>query len=272
MPHASLYRVDQVAFRYPRSGAAQGWSVEDVSFSVAPGEVCGIIGPNGSGKTTLLKLLVRLLVPQQGTIHLLGRALETYGPQALAKMVAYVPQDTSVTFPFTVAQTVLMGRYARREGRHGAFLNWETPDDLTKVEAAMEMMQVTSMAARKLVDLSGGERQRVVMARAMAQEPAVLVLDEPTAALDLRHQWETFRLLRALSATQGITVVLVSHDVNLASQFCDRLVLLDRGRVAAMGSPEAVMQPDILEPVYGCSLLVDCHPVSGAPRVTLPGR
>jgi iron complex transport system ATP-binding protein len=234
------------------------------------GEVLGIIGPNGSGKTSLLKLLARVLRPRAGRVELFGDTLAQMPQDAVARRVALVPQDSQQLFPFTIAETVLMGRYPH----HGSLLGfgWEEPNDLRLAEHAMRELDIAHLAHRAISEVSGGERQRAIIARALAQEPRVLLLDEPTAFLDLNHQLEICRILRRLNEERGLTVVLVSHDLNLASQYCDRLMLLNDGGAVRLGTPVEVIRSDVLRAVYRCDVLVDRHPESGLPRVTLPGR
>jgi len=268
------YEIESVRFRY-HAGSSDGadWILDDVGFQVKAGEVLGIVGPNGSGKTSLLKILANVLSPQQGTLHLFGDDLATLTPQDMARLVAHVPQDTQQSFPFTVAETVVMGRFAQR--RHtfwsGCF-GWEDEMDIVVAAQAMAAVDIAHLAWRLVPDLSGGERQRTVIARALAQSPMVLLLDEPTAFLDLQHQIDICRIIRQLKEERGLTIVLVSHDLNLVSQYCDRILLLDRGRVVRLGCPEEVIEPEALEAVYRCRVLVDRHPGTGLPRVTLPGR
>jgi iron complex transport system ATP-binding protein len=263
------YDAQNISFHYERLQAV----LSDVSFSVDAGEMFGIVGPNGSGKTTLLKLLAKIVPVQRGSVDLFGNSISQLRQEDVARSVGYVPQDTHQMFPFTVAETVLMGRFPHH---HRTFwdwgFGWESPDDRGVAQQAMITMNVLHLAGRSVTELSGGERQRVVIARALAQEPRVLVLDEPTAFLDLQHQIEICAVLHRLKSERGLTILLVSHDLNLASQFCDRLMLLDRGRIFRLGPPDDVIQPDILEAVYRCHVLVDRHPLSGLPRVTLPGR
>ena len=192
---------------------------------------------------------------------------------AVARTVALVPQDGQQIFPFTITETVLMGRFPhqQRRGSLGGF-GWEGPEDLRLARQAMEETDVAHLAHRLISDVSGGERQRAVIARALTQQPKVLLLDEPTAFLDLNHQLEICAILRRLNEQQGLTVVLSSHDLNLVSQHCDRILLLKDGTVFRLGTVEEVIQPDVLETVYRCEVLVDRHPVSGLPRVTLPSR
>ena len=273
---AVAYRAERVAFSYgPRrqstEGGMEGWALRGVSCDVGEGEILGIIGPNGSGKSTLLKLLGALLLPRQGTIRLQERPLDSFSRQELARIVAYVPQQSSVIFPFTLAEFVLMGRFPHRRtgGVLGGF-GWETAEDLRAAGQAMEAMEILHLADRAISDVSGGERQRAFIACALAQAPRVLLLDEPTVFLDLRHQVDICAIMRRLNREQGLTVVWVSHDLNLASQYCDRLLLLQDGALARLGAPSAVLQPEVIESVYRCPVLVDRHPASGVPRVTLP--
>lgn len=268
------YDVHSLRFRYQSTKPSNSpWIVEDVSFQVAQGQVLGIVGPNGSGKTSLLKLLARLATPQQGGITLFGRDLAAMKQEEIARIVGVVPQDTPQLFPFTVAETVLMGRFPHRpRNGWGSGFGWESGEDVAIAEDAMRTMDVAHLAQRAVTDLSGGERQRTMIARALAQTPQVLLLDEPTAFLDLQHQVEIGSVLCRLRDERGLTVILISHDLNLVSQYCDRLLLLAAGHVVRLGSPEEVIEPLVLEQVYRCQVLIDQHPTSGVPRVTLPGR
>ncbi|MDH4082342.1 MAG: ABC transporter ATP-binding protein [Nitrospira sp.] len=271
---SDAYNVQFIRFRYPARESQDGrWILDGVSFQVQAGEVLGVVGPNGSGKTSLLKVLARGLSPQEGRISLFGQNLASMTQQDVACVVGVVPQDTQQLFPFTVAETVIMGRFPHRpRGRWTGGFGWESHQDIEIAEQAMMTMDIGHVAHRAVTDLSGGERQRVLIARALGQTPKVLLLDEPTAFLDLQHQVEICSLLRRLKEERGLTVVLVSHDLNLVGQYCDRILLLDNGQVVRLGRPEEVIEPDVLERVYGCRVLVDQHPVSGLPRVTMPGR
>jgi iron complex transport system ATP-binding protein len=271
----AAYAVRDLGFSYglpPSSdpAASRTWSIRSLSFDVREGEVLGILGPNGSGKTSLLKLLAKVMQPQTGSVALFGRALAGMAQQDVARTVALVPQETLQPFPFTIAELVLMGRFPHHSPswRFGG-LEWETPDELALANRVMADLQVRHLADRLLHEVSGGERQRAMIARALVQEPRVLLLDEPTAFLDLNHQLEIAGILGRLSRQQGLTVVLVSHDLNLAAQVCDRLLLLKQGEVKAVGTPGEVLRPEAIKQVYGCEVLVDRHPVSGRPRVTL---
>lgn len=273
---AVAYHVQDVAFSYesrrgPAWADADGWALRGLTCDVREGEILGIIGPNGSGKSTLLKLLGSIIPPQQGTIRLQDRPLSSFARQELARIVAYVPQQSSVVFPFTLAEFVLMGRFPHRRtgGMLGGF-GWETAEDVRVAGQAMGAMEILHLADRMISDVSGGERQRAFIARALTQAPRVLLLDEPTVFLDLRHQVDICAILRRLNREQALTVVLVSHDLNLASQSCDRLLLLEEGSLIRLGVPSAVLQPEVIESVYRCPVLIDRHPASGVPRVTLP--
>ena len=271
MPLTSVYEIQSLYFRYGSAGNASPWTLSNITFHINAREMLGIVGPNGSGKTSLLKLLARMLRPQQGEITLYGRSLQAATQIEVARQVAVVPQDTQSAFPFSVAETVLMGRYPHRHrSRWDYGFGWDSPEDCAIAKQAMITMDVAHLAQRSVMDLSGGERQRTVIARALTQTPKVLLLDEPTAFLDLQHQLEICSVLRSLKEERGLTIVLVSHDLNLASQYCDRIVMLKDGGMFAMGKPSEVIRPDVLEAVYGCAVLVDAHPESGLPRITLP--
>jgi len=268
----AVYEVQDIRFRY-REGRSEDarWVLDGITFQAFEGEVLGVVGPNGSGKTSLLKLLAKLVGAQEGTVHLLGRNLATMTQREVAGLVGVVPQDTQQLFPFTVAEAVLMGRFPRRlHDRWSSGFGWENQEDLAVAAQAMATMDIVHLACRSVTDLSGGERQRTVIARALAQSPKVLLLDEPTAFLDLQHQIDICSGLHRLKEEHGLTVVLVSHDLNVASQYCDRVLMLKDGAVFSIGAPQEVMRREVLRAVYGCDVLIDAHPESGLPRITLP--
>lgn len=269
-----VYEVQGLHFQYGGSGRGTLREVlSNVSFFVESGEMLGIVGPNGSGKTSLLKLLGKIMPVQQGSVALYGCSMSDLRQETVAQSVAFVSQDSSQTFPFTVAETVLMGRFPHHHRTVWDWgFGWDSQEDRAVAQRAMKTMDVWHLAERSVTELSGGERQRVMIARALAQDPRVLLLDEPTAFLDLQHQIEICSVLNRLKEDRGLTVVLVSHDLNVASEYCDRLMLLDRGQVFRLGTPDDVIHPEVLEAVYRCQVLVDRHPRSGLPRVTLPGR
>ena len=259
-----LVQFRGVGFAYRTSSPARPFSVSDLGFTLAPGEILGVIGPNSAGKTTLVRLLTRVVTPTTGTIELDGTLLARVEPRELARRVAVVPQELPHGFPFTVEQLALMGRYPYGGGRF-----FETDDDRAVARRAMTAVGVAHLAGAPLDLLSGGERQRAVIARALAQEPRVLVLDEPTTHLDLRYQAACAALLRQLATEQGVGVVLVSHDLNLAAELADRLLLMSAGRVVALGTPAEVLDPARLEGVFGARVVVERSRESGRPFVRL---
>ena len=234
----------------------------DVSFSVAAGEYFVVIGPNGTGKTSLLKAIAGLLAPAAGEIAILGKAATAYGRREFSRTVAVVPQQAGGDFPFTVAETVLMGR-----SPHLPLWGLERSEDYAAADEAMQFTDVAHLAGRRLDQLSGGERQRVIIARAICQQPRLLLLDEPTAALDPAHQVHILDLMERLRRERGVAVLMVSHDLNLAAMYGDRLLLLDRGRVASVGTPREVLTGERLARSYGCPMLVDENPLGQTPRV-----
>jgi iron complex transport system ATP-binding protein len=242
--------------------------LKNLSFSVPHGKVFIIIGPNGAGKTTLIKLMVGILKIQTGQIEILQAPIGNYSQKRLAKVSAYVPQGLPAGFPFTVAETVLLGR-----APHQKVLGLASQNDLDIAQQAMNFTQVAHLGRRKLDQLSGGEQQRVLIARALCQQPQVILLDEPTASLDLSHQIRIMDLMEKLKAEKGVTVVMVSHDVNLAAMYGDQLLLLKAGEIVCMGSPHEVLNFKTLEETYDCKLLVDKSPLGNLPRVTVvPGK
>jgi len=253
-----------VRFAYPGRARARGFAISELSFTVEAGEIFGVIGPNASGKSTLIRLLSRVLIPAQGEIFLDGLALGGLSRTAVARQIAVVPQDVPQGFPYTAEELVLMGRFP-----HAPRRLFESARDVDDARRAMAATGVLDLRRERLDRLSGGERQRVMLARALAQGPRVLVLDEPTAHLDLRHQADCVGLLRRLNREAGLGVVLVSHDLDLAAEVSDRLLLLDAGAAVCSGPVEAVMTESRLEAVYGCRVLVDKHPVSGRPTVQI---
>ena len=260
-----LVECRRVAFAYPvRSAGAAAFTLRDLSLQVQPGEIFGVIGPNGSGKTTLVRLLSRVLMPSGGQILIDGADTAQLSRAEVARQVAVVPQDVPRAFPHTVEELVLMGRFPRAPGRF-----FETRDDRAAAERAMESVGVLALRGAQLDRLSGGERQRVMLARALAQEPRLLLLDEPTAFLDLRYQAECAGLLRRLGREAGLTIVLVSHDLGFAAELSDRLLLLAGGAAMRVGPPEMVIDEAVLEAAYGCRVLVDKHPISRRPTVHL---
>jgi iron complex transport system ATP-binding protein len=238
--------------------------LHDVSLDVPAGELCGLLGPNGSGKSTLLKVLVGVLRPWSGRAELFGADVQTLSPRTIAQRVAVIPQGVSILFPFTVEEIVAMGRHPhlgrlQREGAH----------DREAVRRALEETDTAGLAKRPVDELSGGERQRVVIARALAQEPELLLLDEPTTHLDINHQVEVFALLARLNRERGLTVLAISHDVNVCAEYCRRLIMLKAGRVVGDGSPDELLTPALVRDVYGAEVHVLENPTSGAPLIAV---
>jgi iron complex transport system ATP-binding protein len=242
--------------------------LQDIDLRIQSGEFFVLIGPNGSGKTTLLKAMAGMIRPEQGRVRIMGRLIEGYSRRALARTLAMVPQSPEHEFSFTVREVVLMGR-----SPHLGLLGLEGQKDLDIAHHAMQSMQVEHLAQRRLHQLSGGEKQRVLIARALCQEPKIMLLDEPTSSLDLAHQVLVMDLLEELKQKRGITVIMVAHDVNLAALYADRLLLLRSGRAVCQGPPKEVLTFETLEQTFGCVLLVDEGSLDGLPRVSIiPGR
>lgn len=251
--------LQSVSFRY-----REEWVLQDISLRIDRGEFIGVIGPNGSGKSTLLKTLCRLLSPQKGEILFEGSPLKKMSRKGIARKMAFVPQETHSLFPFRVIEMVLMGRSPYLGQRM-----FEGARDLEIVRRAMEWTEVLAVSERSIDELSGGERKRVFIARALAQEPEVILLDEPTANLDIHHQADFLDLILNLNQEKGMTIVMASHDLNIASEYGNRLLLLQKGKIFRLGSPGKVITRENIEQVYGCKVWVDQNPLSGMPMVNL---
>lgn len=238
--------------------------IKRVSLELAAGELLVILGPNGAGKSTLVRLLAGLLSPQQGTIQLATRPLNSYSRREIARYIGYVAQETKVEFPLTALEFVLQSRFS-----HSAGWGFEQPQDLEIAQQAMNLTDTFPFSNRPINALSGGERQRVFLARALAQQPKLLILDEPTANLDIAHQVATVKLLRKLAQEQQLAILLITHELNLAAQVASRILLMQSGEVVICDTPTKVLQKEILERVFQIPLLIDQHPKSGLPRVTV---
>jgi iron complex transport system ATP-binding protein len=255
----TILRAEKVGFQYGGQ-----WVLRDISFEVREGEILGIIGPNGSGKTTLLKILDGILTPREGRVWLRDKDLSQLGRETLAKVIGVVPQDYSMFFPFSVEEIVLMGRTP-----HLGLLRFEGQKDFAIARRAMELTETTEFSRRGMGELSGGERQRVLIARAVTQEPEVLLLDEPTTYLDIKHQVALFQLMKTLHEKGNLTVIVVTQDINLAAHYCHRILLIKSGQYFSMGTPAEVVTPENIRQVYETDVLIDPHPRTGLPRVTL---
>ncbi len=252
-------RVENVSFRYTDRPVLQ-----HISFEVQAGEFLSLIGPNGSGKTTLLRLLTRLHSPSSGRVVLDDIPLSNYSHTDIARRVAYVPQEHPTVFPFTVMEVVLMGRSPHLRG-----IGFERPEDVAIAHEMMKLTDTSNLADHPITALSGGERQRAYLARALAQQASILLLDEPNAHLDIAHQLSIFTIIKHLKTRRALTVVSVSHDLNLAAVYSDRVLMLHEGKIAAFGTPDEVLTSHLITKVFGTPVLVDRHPWSNALRVTV---
>ncbi|HEX6477277.1 MAG TPA: ABC transporter ATP-binding protein [Ktedonobacteraceae bacterium] len=240
-----LLQIEGITFGYDRQPL-----LYDIHMQVHEGEMVGLLGPNGSGKTTLLRLISGVLRPQQGMILLEGRDLQDWGRRSIARRIAFVPQELHVPFAFTVEQMVSLGRTPFIN-----LLGTRSKHDMGIVQEAMQSTEIISLAGRIFNELSGGERQRVIMAMALAQQPKLLLLDEPTSHLDIKYQIEILELVQKLNRQPGITVIAAMHDLNLAARYFPRLLLFQRGIVADAG-PAEVLEPRLLSRVYGIDVQV----------------
>ncbi len=238
--------------------------LKNISFSIKQGEFFIIIGPNGSGKTTLIKVVSGLIRHQRGSLNIFEQPINSYSRKALAVKIALVPQMVLENFPFTVLEIVLMGR-----SPHQGILGLQSEKDFSIANRAMEFTGVKHLKNRKLEHLSGGERQRVFIARAICQEPQIILLDEPTSSLDIAHQLRVMDLMEKLKREKGVTIVMVSHDINLAAMYADSLLLIKEGRIISSGTPKQVLTFETLEKAYGCTLLVNESPLGNFPQVTI---
>lgn len=252
-------RLEGVHFTY-----SSGFGLAGIDLCIKPGERVAILGPNGSGKTTLLKLMLGLLHPGEGTISFQGKDLGGMSRTELARAIAMVPQELLLPYALTVREVVLLGRTPYLHRYRGP-----ARVDLDAAQAAMAATDLLASAGRLYNELSGGERQRVILAMALAQQPRLLLLDEPTRSLDLNHQIRILSLIKGLNLERRLTVVSSMHNLNLSSLYFDRLVLVSSGRVVVDGPPDEVIRSDTIQEVFGVSVLIHRHPGLGIPWMTL---
>ncbi|UCH43565.1 MAG: heme ABC transporter ATP-binding protein [Dehalococcoidales bacterium] len=256
-------KIGQLNFSY-----FDGLVLDDINLSVEPGEMVGLLGPNGSGKTTLIKLISGILKPGHGDIMLGGSNLSRLNRRNIASRVAVVPQQFHIPFAFTASEVVMLGRTPFIKAFSG-----ETGADRQAATTAIELAGISDIAGRRFDELSGGERQKVILAMALAQQPKLLLLDEPIVHLDISHQIETLELVRSLNTERGLTIIAAMHDLNLASLYFDRLVLLEKGKIHADGTPEEVLTEDRISRVFSTAVKVNPHPITGAPHIIIiPGE
>jgi ABC-type cobalamin/Fe3+-siderophores transport system ATPase subunit len=249
--------AEAVTFRYPH------FELGPLSLEARSGQLTAIIGPNGSGKSTLLELASGYLRPLRGRVLLEGKDLHALPPPRRGRLIGLARQDTPLLFPFTVREFVRQGRHPHLGRRL-----FENSEDELWVEWAIERTSLSHLASRRVNEISGGEFQRAVLARTLAQRPRLLLLDEPTANLDIGYQIEMLALLRHLAATEPFIVIMVTHELNLAAEMADTILLLEGGRAVLQGPPEAVLNADLLSRAFRTPVAVDCNPSSGRPRVT----
>jgi len=256
--------VEQASYVYaPNPSQAPLFTLEALSFQAKPGEIVSILGPNASGKSTLLKLISGAIEPLSGRVFLNGLATSALPPKVRAQRIAMVQQESRLLFPSRVWEFVLQGRHA-----HGRGVHFESEDDVTIAKNALSQVNALHLMDRWMDKISGGEKQRVILARALAQQPVLLLLDEPTLHLDIGAQVDLLESLRRLAAENRYTVVVVTHELNLTGEYADQVVLLQRGKCLRVGPPAQVFQRDLLEHVFQAPLTVEMTS-SGRPRVTL---
>ncbi|MFH1868723.1 MAG: ABC transporter ATP-binding protein [Candidatus Omnitrophota bacterium] len=238
--------------------------IKDISFDIKKGEFVGIIGPNGSGKSTLLRLMTRVIPPKSGRVLFENRDIALVDLKELFKKCAFVGQDTVYNFSFSTGEMVLMGRIP-----HLRRMQPETKKDIEIAKKALQLTDTYHLLNKCVDHLSAGERQRAIIAKALAQEPILLYLDEPTAHLDISYQVQIMDLLRDLNKRSKLTIMIVLHDLNLAGEYCDRLMLLEKGRIVKDSNPEEVLTYENIESVYKTLVLVNKNPISGKPYITL---
>jgi iron complex transport system ATP-binding protein len=259
MSDSLVFKVHGVQCSYGSHQALKG-----VNLNIAPGSFLGIVGPNAAGKSTLLKTIAATLKPTLGVVFFHGEDLNKISRLDLARQLAVVPQETEVHFPFTVLEVVTMGRHP-----HLKRFERESEKDFEIVRKAMESADCWRLRERNILELSGGERQRVILAKALAQEPQIILLDEPVAHLDLSAQLEVLNLLQEMNSSQGVTVIAILHDLNLAAQFSKQLIMLHQGKIFKAGRPQDVLTAENIKEVYNTDVMVIRHPLTGVPQIVI---
>ena len=247
-----MLKISNLNFAYQETKV-----LNNINFSISPSEFVGIIGPNGTGKSTLLKTILGFLQVSKDSVQLNSKPIADYPKKELGKSIAYVPQETEFSFSFTAREIVKMGRYPYSKGI--AFFSGE---DEKIVNESMQQMEITEFAKRSFNELSGGEKQRVVIASALAQQPKILLLDEPTSALDLHHQIDIYKILKTLQKETNLTTIVVTHDINLAAQYCERILLMNKGEIVKDGKPDEVLQFKLLQEIFGVRVYIDINPMT----------
>lgn len=252
-----------ISFSYSRNG--KDFAIKDISLEIPQGTFLSFIGPNGSGKTTLLKLLARALKPKSGSIFLGDQELSTYSHRQLAQRMAVISSEQYFEFPFSVRDVVAMGRYP-----HLGRLERVSKEGQRAIDEAMEKTDVINLKNRTICHLSSGERQRVLIARALAQKPSILMLDEPNAHLDLNHLIEIFKLLKELNQVEHLSILVVLHDLSAAAAFCQRVVLIHQGKIKKDGNPKEVITEKNIQDTYGAAISVISSPLGDYPQIIYP--
>ena len=241
--------------------------LSEINLSFSEGEFVGIIGPNGAGKSTLLKIIDGILPCQEDRVLLNEMEVGSYPRKLLSRLISYLPQETEFAFSYTVEEVVRMGRFPYLKG-----IVYYSHEDEQVIKNAMRIMDIERFIHRNFNELSGGEKQRVLIASALVQQPRILLLDEPTSALDLHHQIEIYQILKDQQRTQKLTIIVVTHDINLAAQYCERMILLHRGKIVSDGTSDEVLKFQTLQDIFGVKVYIDINPMTQSIYILPYGR